>query len=465
VTENVLPLNRDEGTDVHGAFDAQSYYNVLLSERAGIEDAYRRKTERSRQLYERASTRLPGGCTRDAALRDPYPLFLKQGAGSRLHDVDGNVLIDFWFNATSLIHGHVAAPIEKAVAQQLKLGSAFYAPTENEWLLAEEICGRLLGADMARFCNSGSEAVMMALRIARGYTGRSLIAKFEGSYHGSYDDVSWSVGPALEHIGEFSRPRAVPEGAGLPVGDHRTIVLPFNDLEASATLIRRHAKDLAAIILEPLANRMGFIEAERDFVLGLRQLCDTHGIILIFDEVISFRASQKGMQGLLGIAPDLTTLGKIVGGGFPVGAVAGRAEIMNVTHPSTKNRVTHTGTFNGNPVTIAAGLATLRELTPVAFGRLDELGEYARGTLRQKCANAPLNVSGLGSFFKITAVEGELHNYRDSVKASKAWESLASLALLTKGCFLSAGLQGCVSTVTSHAEIDRLADAVESIVR
>jgi len=444
--------------------EAGKFYDSLLADRERIESSYRERTNRSRELYELASQRLPGGCTRDAAFRRPYPSFIAKGAGTQLRDADGNSLTDFWFNATSLALGHAAPPITAAVERQLKSGTAFYAPTEHEWALADEICNRLLGADAVRFCNSGSEAVMMALRIARAFTRRDVIAKFEGSYHGSYDDVAWSVGPGVERAGERQAPNAVPEGRGIPSND-RAIILPFNDLEASTKIITQHADDLAAIILEPLANRMGFIEADRDFVLGLRALCDKHGIVLIFDEVISFRASYGGMQRLLGIAPDLTTLGKIIGGGFPVGAVAGRANIMNVTHPSTKDRVAHTGTFNGNPVTLVAGLATLGELTPARYGHLDELGEHARNALKKACANAPLTIGGIRCFFKVTAAEGEARNYRDSAKANKTWEELASLELLTHGHFMSTALQGCVSAVTTRQEIDALSQAIETIVR
>jgi glutamate-1-semialdehyde 2,1-aminomutase len=441
------------------------YYAGLKRHAAAIEARYRALTPKSAALFAEAQAVFPGGYTRDAFLRKPYAPFIRSGEGAALHDADGRRIVDCWFNATSLPLGHRPPQVIAAVADQLQRGTAFFAPGESEIALGQEVLKRLPGAELIRFTNSGSEAVMLALRLARGFTGRDLIAKFEGSYHGTYDDVSWSVGPAANQLGPADRPNAAPESAGLPAALGRTLVLPFNDLDSTARIIAEHAGRIAAVIIEPMANRMGLIMPTRDFVSGLRKLCDAHGIVLIFDEVIAFRVSYHGAQGVLGVTPDLTTLGKIIGGGFPVGAVAGRRDIMMRSAPFQSGRVTHAGTFNANPVTAAAGLATLRELTPEVFERLAATGADIRQRLAAICDGLPLQVTGAGSLFKLTASDRPIRSYRDAVTADRAWEETASLELLNRGFLMTTQLQGCVSTVTSAAEIDSLLDAIEAVVR
>ena len=441
------------------------YYAGLKRHAAAIEARYRALTPKSAALFADAQTVFPGGFTRDAFLRKPYAPFVQSGDGAVLTDADGRQIVDFWFNATSLPLGHRHPKVIAAVSDQLQRGTAFFAPGENEIALGHEVLSRLPGADLIRFTNSGSEAVMLALRLARGHTGRDLIAKFEGSYHGTYDDVSWSVGPPASQLGPADRPNAAPESAGLPAALGRTLVLPFNDLEATTRIVEEHAKRIAAIIIEPMANRMGLILPSGEFTRGLRALCDRHGIVLIFDEVIAFRVSYQGAQGLLGVTPDLTTLGKIIGGGFPVGAVAGRRDIMMRSAPYQAGRVTHAGTFNANPVTAAAGLATMRELTPALFERLAATGADIRARLAGICTGLPLQVTGAGSLFKITATDRPIRSYRDAVTADRAWEELASLDLLNKGFLTTTQLQGCVSAVTTPAQIDGLVAAIETAVR
>jgi glutamate-1-semialdehyde 2,1-aminomutase len=223
-------------------------------------------------------------------------------------------------------------------------------------------------------------------------------------------------------------------------------VLPFNDLPRAQLLIERHANDLAAVIVEPMANRMGLIMPDLSFAQGLRELCTRFGILLIFDEVISFRLSYGGAQGVLGITPDMTTLGKIIGGGFPVGAVVGRANVMATSDP------------------FKAGLATMRALTPEVFERMAVSGERVRSGLRKICKGLPLQVSGAGSLFKVTALGRPIHSYRDSVHADREWEEIASLELLNRGYLLTTQLQGCASAITEEAEIDGLLDAMSEII-
>lgn len=443
---------------------SNNYYATLRARKPEIEARYRSLTPTSAKLHEEAKAVLPGGATRDAVLRKPYPTFIDRGQGSYLFDADNRRISDFWFNATSLVLGNSHPAVVDAVGAQLGRGTAFAAPGRLEAELAHEIIRRLPSAEKVRFTNSGSEAVMLALRLARAFTGRDVIAKFEGSYHGSYDDVSWSVGGPAAKLGEQARPNPVPESGGLPSGLGRTLVLPYNDLAATTTLVEQNADRLAALIVEPMASRMGLVLPSREFIEGLRKLCDKNGIVLIFDEVIAFRVGYHGAQGLFGVKPDLTTLGKVIGGGFPVGGVAGRDDILMLSESGRAGRVTHTGTFNGNPITMTAGLATLRQLTPEVYDRINTVGESVRGSLRRLCEGLPLQVTGVGSLFKVTASNRAVENYRHTVAADHEWEEIASQALLCDGFFLTTKLAGCVSVVTSDEQIETMLHRMGSVL-
>jgi len=440
-------------------------YSSLTSLRADIEARYRALTPESARLARKAAGVLPGGSTRDTVQRRPHPPYLRGGSGGRVRDADGRELVDLWFNATALPLGHADARVAAAVAPWLTHGSSFYAPIGLEIDLAREIRRRLPSAERVRFTNSGTEAVMLAARIARAFTGRRVVAKFEGSYHGSWDDVAWSVGPSGDRMGAPSAPSPVAATGGLAGHGGRVLVLPFNDLEATARLVERHASALAALLVEPVPNRMGLVQPRPGFLQGLRDLCDRLGVLLVFDEIIAFRLGYHGAQGLAGVAPDLTTLGKLIGGGFPVGAVAGRAEVMAVTEPDRPDRVAHAGTFTANPVTMAAGLATLEAWTPEAIDGLNAEGERLRGELRRVFDGVPLQVSGAGSLFKICATPDEIVDHRTSLAADAEWEDLASLALLNEGFFLTPRLHGCLSTVTAREDVDRFVETVAALIR
>ncbi len=440
------------------------YYGAVLSRREEIEAAYRALTPRSAALYGEAGKVLPGGFTRDAVMRRPYAPFVTSGAGTKLTDADGRTLVDFWFNATSLPLGHAHPKVVEAAERQLRKGTAYFAPTEHELELARLLVERIPSAEKIRFTNSGSEGVMMAVRFARAFTGRSLIVKFEGSYHGSYDDVSWSVAPGLDKAGEAASPVPVAESAGLAGTGGRVAVLPFNDAATLRRFVDSRHGDIAAILVEPLANRIGLVLPEKAFLAEARELCDRHGIVLVFDEVIAFRIGYRGAQGVLGVTPDLTTLGKIIGGGFPVGAVAGRADILDLSDPDRAGRVTHAGTFNANPMVAVAGFATMSLLTPEAFAKLDRMGATIRKRLTEICDGLPLQVTGTGSLFKITATASPIRHYRDAATANKAWEAAVSLALINEGFVMTPTLSGTASMVTSEAEIEAFLGAFAKIV-
>ncbi|HET9221861.1 MAG TPA: aspartate aminotransferase family protein, partial [Roseiflexaceae bacterium] len=327
---------------------------------SSIEQRYHDSTPRSQALYQRATGALPGGNTRTTLYMQPYPFYFDHGSGCRVYDADGNERLDFINNYTSLILGHAHPKVVAAVERQVGRGLSAAAPTELEVALAEAIKERLPSIDLLRFTNSGTEATMLALRAARAYTGREKIAKIIGSYHGSHDYAS--ADPATAN-------------AGIPESVVDTLVmLPFNDPQAAEQIVERHRHELAAVIVEPVMGAGGVIAAEPKFLQTLRAITARHGIALIFDEVIAFRLGYHGAQGRYGITPDLTTLGKIIGGGLPVGAVGGREALMACFDPRRPGAIGHGGTFNGNPMTMAAGLATLEELTSATYEHLEALG-------------------------------------------------------------------------------------------
>jgi glutamate-1-semialdehyde 2,1-aminomutase len=441
-----------------GVFDA------LKAAASQVEGRYRASRPRSEALFAEACQVFPGGYTRDAVMRAPFAPFLERGEGAVLHDKDGREIVDFWFNATSLPLGHAHPAVVEAVVRQTRLGSAFFGLTEAEIALARMLIERLPSAERVRFANSGSEAVMMALRLARAATKRDLIVKFEGSYHGSYDDVQWSVAPPLDRAGEAEAPVAVPDTSGLPEAGGRVMVLPYNNAQILTATLETLGDRVAGVLIEPMANRIGLILPEPAFLAAARAACDAAGALLIFDEVIAFRIGYHGAQGELGVTPDLTTLGKIIGGGYPVGAIAGRADILMVSAPGAASRMTHAGTFNANPVTMAAGKATLDNLTPQAFEQLNGRGAHIREELSRLFAGLPVTISGAGSLFKINATPREIVDYRTAASADKEWERLASLHLLNEGYLLTNSLQGCVSLVTTEAQIAGLLGAVEDLI-
>lgn len=441
------------------------FYGALLERADEIEARYRALTPRSCALFQRASRTFPGGFTRDAILRAPYAPFVASAQGTLMTDADGRAITDLWFNATSLPVGHAHPDVVAAAARQLPLGTAYFAPTEQELALGELLVSRIPCAERLRFANSGSEAVMMALRFARAFRDQTVTVKFEGSYHGSYDDVSWSVAPRLSDIGPADRPVPAAETAGLGGTEGRVAVLPYNDPQRLRDHVRQNHAQIAAILVEPMANRMGLILPDAAFVDEARALCDRYGIVLIFDEVIAFRVAYGGAQSALGVTPDLVTLGKIIGGGFPVGAIAGRADILDRSEPGrTGGRVTHAGTFNGNPIVGAAGYATMSLLTPEVYDRINTLGARVRSELARICDGLPLQVTGAGSLFKISATHCAIRNYRDAATADAGWEQTASLALLNEGFMLTPRLAGCVSAVTPASEVDAFLSAFRHLV-
>ncbi len=430
-----------------------------------VERVYLERNRRSAELYARAQRVLPGGNSRTTVFFSPYPFYAVRGEGCRVWDADGNVRVDFLNNYTALILGHAHPKVVAAMAEAAARGASFAAPTEYEIRLAEELCRRVKSVEQVRFTNSGTEATMLAVRAARAYTGRPKIAKFEGGYHGSHDYAAVSVGPDPDRAGPADEPQPVPDGPGIPESVLGTVVvLPYNNLEAVSRILEREGKEVAAVIVEPLMGAGGAIPATAEFLRGLRELTRRLGIVLIFDEVIAFRLAYGGAQEYFGVEADLTTFGKIIGGGLPVGALGGRADIMGLFDPRRPDRIGHGGTFNANPVTMAAGLATLAELTPAAYEHLNRLGELARRRLRQafERLELPAQVTGAGSVFAVHFAAEPVTDYRSARRGSNP-ELLRRLhlGLLNEGVVIAPRGMGCISTPMTEAEVEFLGQAVE----
>ena len=402
-------------------------------------DTYRDRTPLSAAMFERAAASLPGGSTRTTIYSAPYPPYMVRGEGLRTWDVDGNEYRDFLGNYTSLILGHAHPDVVAAVEAQVRRGSAFAAPTEAEIELAEVIRARVPSIERIRFTNSGTEATMFALRAARAFTGRPLLAKFELAYHGTHDvAVAWTPG--------------VPKATGDLV-----LELPWADPDGVERVLAGREGDLAAIIIEPVQGAGGVRVATPEFLRFLRELTTRIGALLIFDEVIAFRIGPNGAQGRLGgVRPDLTTLGKIIGGGYPSGAFGGREDVMAQFDARRSGALVHGGTFNGNPVSAAAGLATLRHLTPQRYAELECLGDRLRSTLAAGVQRAGLDarVGGIASIFQV--FPGSSLVPPDGMSPQAA----LFVGLLLDGFHLAPRGMGSIATPTTDADIDDLSRAV-----
>jgi len=432
--------------------------------------AYRSAHSRSHELYKRASLVMPGGNTRHSIAMAPYPIYAASGSGCRITDVDGDERIDFLNNYTSLILGHADGRVTAAVQRRVALGTAFTMPAPEDVGLAELLAARIPYVDHIRFCNSGSEAVMLAVKAARAFTGRHKIAKFEGAYHGIYDYVEVSEGPTADEWGEADAPRSITEPGTPPSVASDVVILPWNRREACRDLIALHKNDLAAILVDPMPLGIGMIAPGPGFLEFLREETARHGILLIADEVLNFRISYHGAAHAFGMEPDLASFGKIIGGGFPVGGVGGSRRVMSVFDHTGSLKVHHGGTFNANPVTMTAGLETMRQMTPEAFDRLNGLGDYIRERLRRMFRDRGLaaQVCGRGSMFVAHLNGGELVDYRSLRGFSRTSPAYGALCheMLQRGMIISPrGIFGCLSTPMREPEADAFVDALDESIR
>jgi len=431
------------------------------------EEIYVQTTPGSRSLHERAVQAMPGGTTRTTTYFDPYPLYIDRGAGSHVWDVDGTERLDLICNYTALILGHAHPAVTAAIRDQAERGTAFAAANPGEVALAEEICRRVHSVDLVRFTSSGTEATMFAMRLARAFTGRSKMARCEGGYHGTHDQAEVSTHPDPALAGDARQPRSVADSIGTPAWAlEQTVVLPFNDGPACERILRQNATDLAGVIVEPVIGAGGVIPGEPDFLNTLRRVTSELGMLLIFDEIISLRVAPGGAQERFGITPDLTTMGKIIGGGLPVAAFGGRADVMSLLDPRQSPSLAQGGTYNGNPLGVAAGLAALHELTPEAYDDLEAKGERLRAGLRQvfDSHDVAAQVNGIGSLFAIHFTSLPVRDYRSLQSADRGRSRDLFLGLLNNGVLLAPRGMGGLPTVITNAEIDSVIDSTNRVV-
>jgi glutamate-1-semialdehyde 2,1-aminomutase len=433
------------------------------------------RSARSAQLYQAACGPIPGGVNSTARATwsgwDPYPLFVERGEGAHLYDVDGNRYIDYLLGLGPMILGHRPPKVTAAVVEQIQnRGTVFALPTAAEAVLAQKIMAAVPSVEQVRLCNTGTEAVIYSLRLAKAFTGREKVIRFEGMYHGFSDGVYWSKHPGLDLAGPDHRPVAVPQGPGLSkaAGEH-LIILPWNDADALREAVTREGDTIAAILTEPVMCNTGCILPEPGYLEAMRELSLAHGIVLIYDEVITgFRLSLGGAQSLYGIRPDLSVFAKGLGGGFPVAALGGKREIMRLVADGT---VSMAGTYSANGIAVAAANAALDELSApgkyqALFARCETLYEGLRKLLDKH--GLPAYVVGVGPVSQVWFAERPIRNYRDAARYAdhelfrRWWEGmLENDVLFHPGAFENL----FVSFAHSEDDIERTLEAADTVMR
>jgi len=419
-------------------------------------------------LYQRALEILPGGVSRNTVLRKPHPLYADHGRGCRVTDIEGVERIDFANNMASLIHGHAHPAVVAAVSEQLGKGTAFMLATEVEIRYAEHLLGRNAGFEKLRFVNSGTEAVMAAVKASRAYTGRAKIAKVEGAYHGLYDYAEVSQTSTPQNWGTVDRPSSNAVAYGTPsaaLAD--VVVIPFNDPQRALAILEQHRGELACVLLDVMPHRVGLMPADTEFVGALREWTEADGALLVLDEVITFRCEFGGAQTWYDVTPDLTALGKLIGGGFPVGAIAGRARVMDVMNPLADEVLfPHSGTFSANPITMTAGLAVMELFDEAAVTQVNALAKRAMDGIDEAIRSTGVKacVTGGGSMFRVHLKESPPANYREAFATPEENRRLTVLLdhLFDEGLMMIGTCSAALSTVMGESEIDLLIAAMKS---
>ena len=419
----------------------------------------------SRRLFARARRVLPGGVNspvRAFKAVQGQPPFIARGTGAHITDVDGRRYIDYVMSWGPLIHGHAPAGLTKALVTATKRGTSFGAPTALEVQLAERVCSLVPSIERVRFVNSGTEATMSALRLARAATRKDKIVKFQGCYHGHADPLLVQAGSGALTLGVPTSPGVTKASAA------NTLVANYNDIESVKRLFRIHRRKIAAVIIEPIAGNMGVIPPQKGFLEELRELCDQSGVLLIFDEVISgFRVALGGAQTIFGVKPDLTCLGKIIGGGLPVGAYGGRADLM--THIAPDGPVYQAGTLSGNPLAMTAGTWTLSRLSERLYRQLAKLGDQLAEGLAEVASEAgvPLRVNSFGSMVTPFFTNRPVWNYRSATDANTMLYGVFFRSMLRHGIYPppSQFESWFLSAAHSAHDIERTLDAARLAMR
>lgn len=414
----------------------------------------------SKELFDESRKVMPGGVSSPVRAFEPYPFFVEKGEGAYIYDVDGNSYIDHCLAYGPLILGHSQDKVVADLTAQLSKGTAYGAPTENEIKLAREVINRIPSAEMVRFTNSGTEATMSAIRLARGFTKRDKIIKFEGAYHGAHDYCLVKGG---------SGAACLPDSLGIPVDTTKnTLTVPFNDEEALTELIEKEGENIACIIMEVVMGNIGCVEPKEGYLEFLREITEENGIILIFDEVITgFRLASGGAQDYYNVTPDLTTLGKIVGGGLPMGAFCGKKEIMELIAPN--GPVYQAGTFSGNPISVQAGLSTLKQLDKNFYTSLNSKGNFLRSNISDIVEDLSLDITpvGLASMFQIYFNPNEVTNYAEAQESDSKRFLVYFRELLKEGVFIPPSQFECnfISSAHEMEDLEKTANAIRNSLK
>ena len=443
---------------------------------AGILERYRNRTKTSAEMFRKAQEVTPGGVMGGIKFFEPYPVFMKKAGGSRVWDVDGNEYVDYLMSYGALVLGHGAPAVKAAIESTMRAtGSTVTgAPTEIELEYGGMLRDRYHRGGRIRFTNSGLEATLLAVRLAKAHTGKRKVAKFEGHYHGAVDHLLVSYTPGLGAVGAAGSPNPVGDSSDVDPGILAdSLVLPFNDWEGTERLLTEHGHELACVILEPFEE--GVIAGERKFMSELRRLTRDAGIPLIYDEVkTAFRVRLGGASEYYSLTPDITCLGKIIGGGLPIGAVVGDADIMRRLDPrgDRSARVFHSGTFNGNPLSLGVGRATVEELS--AKGRFEDLARRTDSLKRKisqrlKEHQLPNVVAGEGAMINVYLTDGPVTNYREAKGSDLRTRRFLDLELLSRGIYLKPENRFSLSLAHTDDDVgltaERLQESLDSLVK
>ena len=426
-----------------------------------------KSNQKSEALYKKAVELIPGGVSRNTVFHKPYPQYAASAKGCYVTDVDGTKRIDFANNMASLIHGHAHPAIVEAVTEQLQKGTAYALATEAEVALAELLHNRVAAFEKIRFVNSGTEAVMAMIKASRAFTGKPKIAKAEGAYHGTYDfaEVSQTANPF--NWGDIDNPNSVALAEGTPqcVLDH-VVIYPYNDIQRTLAILDAHADEIACVIVDPVPHRVGLLQGSNEFIEALYAWTRKNDALLVFDEVVTFRVGYGGAQENYKVVPDLTALGKIIGGGFPVGALAGRSDVMEVLDPGQpKLRFPHSGTFSANPITMTAGYTAMKLFDKKAVDELNALTKQAIIQIEDaiRVADVPISITGAGSMFRMHFRQAPPQTYREAYQRPAVYAIINELLdyLFYKEHLIMINTCACMfSTVLTQKEVDRLSDAM-----
>jgi len=421
----------------------------------------------SQNLYKRAKEVLTGGVSRNTIFRRPHPFSTATALGCYVTDIDGTERVDFANNMASLIHGHSHPAIVEAVIDQMRKGTAYTLGTKIEIEFGELLVKRNYNFEKIRFVNSGTEAVMSMIKAARAYTGRAKIAKAEGAYHGTYDFAEISQIASPDNWGDIDKPNSVPVAFGTPECVKKdVIVFPYNDTERTLKLLEENKEDLACVLIDPVSHRIGMFPVEENFLMAIYKWTRKNKVLLVFDEVVTYRVSYNGAQSKYPIRPDLTALGKIIGGGFPVGAIAGNNEIMSVFDPSRRIlKQPHSGTFSANPITMVAGKTAMELFDSQAVKDINHITSMAKKQIREaiKEADVPVKITGAGSMFRLHFRHKAPTNYRETFQGKEERKLIVDFLdyMFLKENIMMINTFACMfSTTLTQREVDRLTDAL-----